>query len=377
MSDKITNINHNFTFNNCKIYYELVEKMLLINNLHDYLLAFVDFVLNGIQFTESSIYLYKNNDILTDIIENNQSNEITNNIEQLEEGGIFDFVKNTHNISLIPNLNNISNFDSKYNFLIVPLEYNLKIIGFSISITNATQDDLLAKNEEMKVLSRIFTFFLFHFINSINVKIINQDNSNDILHLIVNNIFNSNQIILANNNLIKNKIGDSNSREDLNNFHINNIKTLNSLYNKYQNNFSNKFKINEILNDILIINNHFLSDNNLNLTINFLNEDIEIKGNFCTFASIILKIINLDKNKEVNNSLINIKINHNKFIQEIAIFIDVNCIYFENLDNIKNSFSDISVEIVKIISLINEFDAQIDIESNFNNGTTFKLIFNQ
>ncbi len=388
MSDKNTNINY-------KNYFEFVETLLKIEKLSDFLLAFIDFAIPNINFIETAIYLYNADNRLEDIIKNNQSSIISNNIDQLVEGGIFEWIRNTKQIAVLPNLSDLSDLtqniygqatsnsseqkQQNLNFLLIPFFAKGKMFGLSITLTDMNREALEEKFDLINNFSEVFAYFLYQEIKSDKKEVVFYDkNSNEIVSLILQNIYNSNKILFANITLLNNNIGNAEDRQAIINSNIENINNLNRLYNKYKDDNLSKISLNDLFSDIHSIDKDFLNDNNIHLNINFLEKDIEINRDVNIYALLFLKIINLIKNKDVNKRIINIKIIRNKIIQfksYFSLLIDDNSVYFPKIEDQFNPLDTDNPQLSEIISLVNELKGKINIESNFEMGTVYHLHF--
>lgn len=371
MSNKYTNINY-------KNYFDLVETLLKLDKISNFLLSFIDYVLANITFSESSIYLYDSDGKLENIIKESTSGSIQENIDHLVEGGIFEWTKNTKQIAVFPQMNTKS--DIQRNLLIIPLSHYEKVIGYSISTTEMNLDELSPHFEEIMAYSTVFSFFIHSFINKQKPQnsVSNSNNTNFIKNLILNSIHNSNKILYANLTLLNNKIGNSSQRQGIINFNLEKINILNKMYDKYSTIKSNVFTLKELFDDIEIIDKDYLNEHDTNLIINEIEFSGKIRNSIYDYAYIILKILNLPQNKETKKRVISIKANKSKSMQFkpfISINIDDNGIFYETAEKQYRETKTNNIELEEIRTYISAINGHIKVKSEFDSGTTYQIFF--
>lgn len=371
MSNKYTNINY-------KNYFDLVETLLKLDKISNFLLSFIDYVLANITFSESSIYLYDSEGKLENIIKESTSGSIQENIDHLVEGGIFEWTKNTKQIAVFPQMNTKS--DIQRNLLIIPLSHYEKVIGYSISITEMNLDELSPHFEEIMAYSTVFSFFIHSFINREKPQnsISNSGNTNYIKNLILNSIHNSNKILYANLTLLNNNIGNSSQRQGIINLNLEKINVLNKMYDKYSTIKSNVFTLKELFDDIEIIDKDYLNEHDTNLIINEIEFSGKIRNSIYDYSYIILKILNLPQNKETKKRVISIKANKSKSMQFkpfIAINIDDNGIFYETAEKQYRETKTNNIELEEIRTYISAIHGHIKVKSEFDSGTNYQIFF--
>lgn len=354
----------------------------------------LDEILNEkFDFLENSIFEVDHNSKLIPYFNDPNLESFYKFSENLEEDGIIDWVSETGEIQVVPNLE-----ESTERTVVNSVIYCIKIKGFrdSVFIAKTTKSKTQFSNEtlsELKELLSATAVLLDNIISKEEIKKINKriekksSDSNDTKNIfniatgVVENIYQALGIIDANVKMIESGIGDSGRRVELINENSNKIretgkKFLNLLNESKSNRTEEKLK--NITADVIFLIRSQLLRDGIKI-FDDIDEDLKIKGNIAFVEKVILTIILIIRDTLKDGGVINISANRNKNhtilkIADNGLGLPIEDVTVFNLGNkVTGEKEELFEKISSINSSLKKYSSKIEISSVERSGTTYNL----